>query len=340
MTGSRSSLRRIVEWRPSYLHTLVVIALVGTAVPLVAGRFYTFFAATILVAGLYAAAYDVLYGYTGLLSFGHAVFIGSGAYIATFAINDFGLGFLPALVLGFLASALLAAAIGVFAIRLESHGFVIVTILVVVIANLIVNTLVGITGGSDGLSVGLDTLAIPGLGTFRYADPFVSYYLALCVLLVSLFVLYRLVNSPVGLVFKMIRDDEHRARLLGYNTGAYKLAAFVVSGAFTGLAGVLDVAVTRFVSAEDVTIIVSADPLVHVIIGGRATLFGGLLGATVVRGVSDQFSELTDVYPLFVGVILILVVLTEPEGIIGGVRRAREWFDRDAATGEGEDGDD
>ena len=302
----------------------ITLAAIAVVFPFTAGDFLLFLAASILALGLYGAAFDLLYGYTGLLSFGHAVFFGVGAYAATFAITDYGQGVFVGLLAGFVATALVAIGLGLIAIRVSSHGFVIVTILIALIANLAAVSLTSITGGTDGLSVVIPEISLPGLGTFSMFDPMFRYFFTLAVVVASLLVMYRLVNSQVGLVFRMIRDNEQRARMLGYNVTTYKLAAFSASGAFAGLAGVLSTYITGFVSASEFSLIVSGDAIIYTLVGGRATLLGAIFGAVLIEGASNYVSELTDAYPLIIGGLLLVVVLFEPEGLAGILSRARD----------------
>lgn len=299
---------------------LVAGLLIAAVLPLVSGRYGLFLAATILALGLYGAAFDLLYGYTGLLSFGHSVFFGVGAYAAAIAVLDAGLGPVIGLVAAFLVAAVVAVGLGLVAVRVSSHGFVIVTILIALIAHLIATSWTAVTGGTDGRTVAAPAIA----GILPLSDPFVRYYVVLAILVGSLLVMRRLVSSPVGLAVRMIRDDERRARLLGYDATAYKLGAFAASGAFAGLAGALSTFVAGFVSAEDFSLIVAGDPIIFTLVGGRGTLVGAVLGAALVRLAADRISELTGAYPLFVGALLVLVAVLEPEGLIGLAKRAAD----------------
>jgi len=317
--------RRRLGWAAALLGAL--------AVPLVADPFGLFLAASVLALGLYGAAFDLLYGYTGLLSIGHSVFFGVGAYAATFALRDAGVGALTALAIALLAGAVAALLLGVVAVRVASHGFVIVTILLALIAHLAATTWTDLTGGTDGITVVVPPIDLP-MVTVSLVDPVGRYYAVLAVLVVSMAALRRLVASPVGLAFRLVRENERRARALGYNVAAYKLAAFVVSGAFAALAGALSTYVSGFVSAADFALIVSGDPIIFTLVGGRATIVGAVVGAAVIELTATTVSELTDAYPLFVGALLVLVVVVEPEGLLGVARRVR---DRALGTDEREE---
>jgi branched-chain amino acid transport system permease protein len=298
---------------------VALVAVLGfvLVLPYLIGNFLLFLAASALALGLYGASFDLLYGYTGLLSFGHSVFFGTGAYAATFAINDHGQGVFVGLVAGFLVTALVAVGLGVVAVRVKSHGFVIVTILIALIATLLAETFTDITGGTDGLVVLVPPVSLPGLGEFSLLDPGVRYYFTLAIVLVSLSLMYRLVNSSVGLVFRMIRENEQRAQMLGYNVTVYKMIAFIASGAFAGVAGALAVYINGFVDASRFSLIVAGDAIIFTMLGGRATLIGGVIGAVLIEGTSNYVSQLTDAYPLIVGLLLLVTVVVEPDGLIG-----------------------
>ena len=319
--ASRSSVGRLTPRRLA-LGAGVVVAV---AVPGFVEGFGLFLATTILALGLYGAAFDLLYGYTGLLSFGHSVFFGVGAYAAALSVGA-GAGTIPGLLVAFVAAGLVAVALGLVAVRVTSHGFVIVTILLALVVHLVAVTWTDVTGGTDGLTVVVPPIPIPGVGEVSFLDPVVAYYVTLAVLLASLSLMGRLVASPVGLAFRMVRDNERRARLLGYDVRALKLGAFGASGAVAGVAGALSTYVTGFVSASDFSVIVAGDAIIFTLVGGRGTLVGAVLGAALVRLAADGISGLTTAYPLFVGALLVLTVVVEPEGLVGIGRRASGWL--------------
>ena len=212
------------------------------AIPLVLGEFGLYLAAVIATAAIYGVAYDVAYGYTGLLSFGHAVFFGTGAYAAALAVRDLDSGGLAAVALGVVAATAVALLVGWVAVRVSEHGFVILTIIFVLLANLLAVSFSSVTGGTDGFTVAFPAL----LGVLDPFDPAVRYYVVLLALGATLLVLRRLLASPVGLAFRMIDDNERRARLLGYDAARYKLTALAISGGFSGLAGALDAMVVGY----------------------------------------------------------------------------------------------
>ena len=294
--------------------------LVATLLPSILGGYGLYLAALITTAAIYGVAYDLAYGYTGLLSFGHAVFFGTGAYAAALAVRDLGTGGLAAIVLGLLAATVVALAVGVVTVRVSENGFVILTIIFVLLANLAAVAFSSVTGGTDGFTVVFPSLA----GVVDPFDPAARYYVVLVALGLTLVVLRQLVASPVGLAFRMIDDNERRARLLGYDTARYRLAAFGISGGFSGLAGALDAMVVGYVSAANFSVEASADPLVFALVGGRGTLIGPVIGAVVVEGFAEGVRGLSSIYPLLVGTLLVVVVVTEREGLLGVLARLQE----------------
>ena len=296
--------------------------LVAAALPLVLDTFGLYLAAVIATAAIYGVAYDLAYGYTGLLSFGHAVFFGTGAYAAALSVRDLGAGGLAAVLLGVVAATLVALAVGAVAVRVAEHGFVILTIIFVLLAYLVAVSFASVTGGTDGFSVAFPPL----VGVFDPVDPVTRYGVVVAALGLTLLVLRRLVASPVGLAFRMIDDDERRARLLGYDVARYKLAALGVSGGFSGLAGALDAMVVGYVSASNYSVAASADPLVFALVGGRGTLIGPVIGAVVVEGFAEGVRGLSTIYPMLVGSLLVVVVVVEREGILGVLARLRDRY--------------
>jgi branched-chain amino acid transport system permease protein len=312
------SLNRIV------LAVLFIIALVWPLTGV--GNYLLFLSAIFLALGLYGASFDLLYGYTGLLSFGHSVFFGVGAYAATFALMDYGQGAFVGLLAAFFATILVAVMLGLIAVRVKSHGFVIVTILIALIAQNLAETYSGITGGTDGIIVFVPDIWIPLLGEFSIFDPIFRYYFTLGIVLLSLGIMYRLVQSPVGLVFRMIRENEQRARMLGYNVELYKMIAFVASGAFAGVAGALTMYINGFINASQFSLIVAGDPIIFTMLGGRSTIIGAVIGAVLVEWIGEYASQVTDYYQLVVGLVLLVTVVVEPDGLIGLWKRLKNRF--------------
>lgn len=314
----------------------IAVGLVALGLPLVLDDFWLFIAASTMSLGIYGAAYDLSYGFTGLLSFGHAVFFGTGAYAAALLVRDAGSGPLFALAIAMLAAGAIAIVLGTVAVRTTDNGFVILTIIFVLIANLIAVSWTSVTGGTDGFTVLMPPLTLGSLFEVSLMAPLHRYYFILLLLAGTVFLLRRLVRSSVGLAFRMIRDNEHRAQMLGYDTTKYKLASLGVSGAFSGLAGALDTFVIGYINNSNYSLTVSADPLVFTLLGGRGTIIGPVIGAVFVDLTGEFVSDLTNAYPLFIGALLVTVVVVEREGLIGGLRGLMERRRTDIESREGD----
>lgn len=327
-----SVARRLVHSRRAVWGGALVFAL---GLPLLLDGFWLFIAASTMSLAIYGAAYDLSYGFTGLLSFGHAVFFGTGAYAAAIAVRDVGAGPIVALAIAMVGAALIAVALGTIAVRSTDNGFVILTIIFVLIANLLAVSWSSVTGGTDGFTVLMPALSLGGLLEVSLSEPLRRYYFVLLLLALTVYGLRRLVRSPVGLTFRMIRDNERRAEMLGYDTTKYKLASLGVSGAFSGLAGALDMFVIGYINTSNFSLMVSADPLVFTLLGGRGTIIGPVIGAVLVDVAAEFVSDATNAYPLFIGALLVVVVVVEREGLLGGLERLRARFGSETEPREG-----
>lgn len=302
---------------------------VATAAPLAVGDYVLFLLSTVCVLGIYAASYDLVFGVTGMLSLGHAVFFGTGAYVVAHTVPAEGPGFLWSLGLAAVAATLLAVPLGALAVRVSSHAFVLVTLLFVLVAELVARSWPSVTGGTDGFVVIAPTVTLPVLGEVALYDPAVRYGLVLASLVATLLALRWLVATRLGLGFRLARENPRRAAALGYPVRRLRHAAFAVGAGGAGLAGGLSALATEQVTASEFSIMTTADPVVFTLLGGRGTLVGGVLGSGVVRGIRDGVSGATAAYPLVLGAVLIGVVVLAPDGLIGAARRLGDlWRER------------
>lgn len=334
-----------------------VVALV--LLPFVLGGFQTFLLAETLIFVLFATSFNLLYGFTGLLSFGHAMFIAAGGYTTAKVVSWLAptLGFASsggidpivswtiALVLGFIASGALAALIGYFAVKLEEIYFALITlafsmaIYVVLLQDLIGELLfvLGLGDGSwsnesDGLAFSLNEVSVAGL-EFRFmsiVDPFAYYFFVLLIVLIGMYALYRVVQSPFGMICRAIRENPERAEALGVNVTTHRWTTFVISGAFSGLAGVMLVTLETGVNPEAHAFwVASADPVVMTIIGGPYSFLGPAVGAFVFeygRWFITQFPALEAHWEFWFGLIILTFVLFFDNGVAGGINRFRAWL--------------
>ncbi|MGH3387566.1 MAG: branched-chain amino acid ABC transporter permease [Actinomadura sp.] len=265
---------------------------------------------------LFAVALDLLLGFTGLLSFGHAAFWGGSAYVSGLIALHSGLPFPVAVLGGALFAAALAVPIGYLSVRLRGIYFAMVTLAFAQMVYFVANQWRDVTGGENGLQ------GIPReLFGLDLSDPFVFYYAALPLVLAGLAVTWRIVRSPFGRVLVSIRDNPARARALGYPVDRYKLLAFVLSAGLSGLAGGLFAIGHGFASLEGVYWTTSGQVVMMVVLGGIGTLWGGVIGAGLLVELNDYlatagFQEIGIVS----GTLFVIIVMVFRKGIWGTAR--------------------
>jgi branched-chain amino acid transport system permease protein len=297
---------------------LLVVALGAlAAVPLLAGKFYVEFVAKIMIMAVFALSLDLLVGVTGLVSLGHAAFYGLAGYVVVLAAPDAytALSLWGSLPLAVAASALLALAIGALSLRTRGVYFIMVTLAFSQMVYFVFHD-TKIAGGSDGTYIYVKpSTAIGGWSPFQLDNPVHFYYLVL-VMLVATFVFLRiLLASRFGHALRGIRSNEQRMRALGFNTYAYKLAAFAIAGALAGLAGYFAAVQFGFVNPELLAWHQSANVLLMVILGGLGNLFGAVVGAFAFMLMREIFEALTKHWLLLMGGFVILVVILLPGGL-------------------------
>ncbi|SNR93657.1 branched-chain amino acid ABC transporter permease [Actinomadura mexicana] len=265
---------------------------------------------------LFAAAVDLLLGFTGLLSFGHAAFWGGAAYATGLIALHSGLPFPVAVLGGAAFAAALAVPIGFLSVRLRGIYFAMVTLAFAQMVYFIANQWRGATGGENGLQ------GIPReLFGLDLSDPFFFYYAALPFVLLGLFAAWRIVRSPFGRVLMSIRDNPNRARALGYSIDRYKLLAFVLSAALSGLAGGLFTVGHGFASLQGVYWTTSGQAVMMVVLGGIGTLWGGAIGAALIVELNDYLATAGfEETGIITGAIFIVVVLLFRRGVWGTAR--------------------
>jgi branched-chain amino acid transport system permease protein len=272
----------------------------------------------VLILGLFAMSLDLLVGYTGLHSFGHAAFYGLGAYSAGLALIYLGLP-LPLAVLGAAAfTALVALPMGWICTRATGVAFAMLTLAFAQLGYALAYKWQSVTGGSDGLA-GIPRTAGP-LGITWFVGKPGYYYLVLGCLVAAYAFCRSVVASPAGATLQAIRENERKAQALGYNPRAYKIGVFVVSGFFGGLAGALYAPFAGFASTDLFFWLLSGQVLVMVIVGGAGTLAGPILGAAFFLLLEHYLSSFTDSWALILGVIFIGFVIFVPQGVWGLVR--------------------
>ncbi len=289
------------------------------ALPRLLPVYFTHLLILTLIYGLSGMGLDILLGYTGLTSFGHAAYFGTAAYTVGVLTTRLHLTMPPAMLAGVVAAAVLAAAFGLLATRTTRVYFIIITLALGMGLWGLAYRWVSMTGGDNGLP-GIPPLDL-GFGWPR-RDAAGLYHFVLAVFCGVAFLLHRFVHSPFGLTLRGIRESESRMRMLGFHTWLHSYVAFIVAGTVAGVAGVLYAAYNGFVSPPDLHITASAEQVLVVILGGAGTLFGPLLGAGLVVFLRNLVSAYTHRWMLILGTVFILTVLYAPQGVLGGIRAA------------------
>lgn len=285
------------------------------AAALVAAPFwiYPVFLTQVLCFALFASAFNLLFGYAGLLSFGHAAFFGSGAYATALVMKSAYASPLLAILAGGGAGALLGALIGGFAIRRQGVYLAMITLAFAEVVYFVALQS-PFTGGEDGLQgVPSGTL----LGLVDLEDPVAMYFFTLAVYLGGLAMIWRAVRSPFGHVLRAIRENEPRAVSLGYAVQRYKLLAFVLSGGLSGIAGGLKTVAFHFAALSDVYWQTSGDVILMTLLGGAGTLAGPTVGALLVITISDSLAFIGEWVKFILGAVFIACILLFRRGIVG-----------------------
>lgn len=306
----------------SSLGRIAVAVLFGALVALpYYGSFFAIFVATeVLIMGLFATSFNLLFGYTGLLSFGHGAYFGTGAYIAALMLRDLQPDFVVVLIAGPVGAGLLALVIGYFCVRLNEVYFAMLTLAFGMMVYAVYHQWRSLTEGSDGVA-GFPLTEF-GLGfDLSLANPINFYYLTLIVAALSGFVLYRITVSPFGLIIKAIRENTERVAFAGIPVYRYRLYAFALSGFFSGLAGALFAPFNRIAVPEMAHWSLSAEPVLMTVLGGSQHFFGPLFGAAVFLVLKQWITTYTDEWMIYLGVILVFMVVFLPRGIFGLVER-------------------
>jgi branched-chain amino acid transport system permease protein len=299
--------------------TLLVFS-VALVVPFLGSRFYTFVATDIVILALFAMSLNLLLGYTGLVSFGHAAYFGIGAYTCALLMKNANAPFLPSLLAAGVMAGAFALLFGFFCVRLTKIYFAMLTLAFAQIVWAICFKWNDVTGGEQGLPnvpyPSMDWMgALPIVDNFRVGDRF--YLTVLVIVALCFALLRRIVDSPFGRVLTVIRDNPERAQFIGVNVRAYQLAAFVVAGLFAGISGGLFGIFNRGVFPDFAFWTKSAEPLIMTILGGMGSFWGPAVGAAAFIVLNQQITSYTEYWPLTMGTVLIVLLFVFPGGIAG-----------------------
>jgi branched-chain amino acid transport system permease protein len=303
---------------------LLILALVAPLLGL-----YPVFVMKLLCFAIFACAFNLLLGFTGLLSFGHAAFFGSAAYVTGWIVKSQGWTPELGILAGTVAAGLIGLVVGVVAIRRQGIYFAMITL---AIAQMVyfVCLQAPFTGGEDGLQ-GVPRGALFGL--FSLESDTAMYYLVVAVFVGCFLVISRIVRSPFGQVLKMIRENEPRAISLGYQVDRYKLLAFVLSSALAGLAGSLKTLVMGFATLSDAHWSMSGEVILMTLLGGVGTFFGPVFGAGIVISLQNLLADKVGSWvTVIIGVIFVICVLAFRKGVVGELQAFMERRRRAAAA--------
>jgi branched-chain amino acid transport system permease protein len=268
---------------------------------------------------IFAMGFNILLGYTGLPSFGHGLFFGSGAYLFGLIQHNVIKGIWIPLAGSILGCGVIAAVLAVFMAKKRGIYHALLTIAFTQMFFFIAFQWDAVTGGENGL-MGIERYALTFFGLFDISieSSLALYYFVFAIMGVSIVLLWKLIKSPLGSVFYAIKQNELRAKYLGYNTPFFKWLSWIISGVFGGLAGALHALLTHGAFADSIHWTRSGDVVMMVIIGGGLTnFFGPVLGAIIFIALRDIFSTITEHWYLFYGLLIVIIILFMPEGILG-----------------------
>jgi branched-chain amino acid transport system permease protein len=306
--AAAAPVRRETEWSLALGGAVLVIFLVVAPFVL-----YPVFIMKALCFALFACAFNLLLGYVGLLSFGHALYFGWAGYLAAHAAKVWGLPPELAVLTGAATGMGLGLIAGVVAIRRQGIYFAMITLALAQMMYLVALR-VKMTGGEDGIQ------GVPRgrlFGTYDLGNEMTMYVFVVVIVLAAFFLIYRIINSPFGEVLKAIRENEQRAISLGYKTDDYKLIAFVISATLAGLAGSVKALVFQLASLTDVHWTMSGEVVLMTLVGGLGTIFGPIVGAFLIVAMENYLAPFGQWVLVIQGAVFVICVLAFRRGIVG-----------------------
>jgi branched-chain amino acid transport system permease protein len=307
----------------SNLHIILFVGLAALILALPSLGFYPFVLAEVLCFALFACAFNMMVGFGGLLSFGHAMFFGFASYIAAHTAKSGFLGLPPfspelAILTGAAVAAVLGFVTGALAIRRQGIYFSMITLALAQMVYFF-SLQAPFTGGENGIQ------AVPrgaALGIFDLSNDKTLYYFVAAIFMAGFLLIYRIIHSPFGQVLKAIRDNEPRAISLGYRTARYKLVIFILSATLAGVAGGTKAIVAQLATLTDVHWSMSGEVILMTLVGGMGTIFGPVVGAIVIVSIQNYLNNLGAWVTIVQGTIFVICVLLFKEGIVGVFSRA------------------
>lgn len=278
-------------------------------------------ASEIWIFAIFGLGLNLLLGYTGLLSFGQATFFGSAAYVGGYLLKHHGVHVLLVLPVGLVVGALSAAVVGYLCVQRSGLYFIMLTFALNQMFYFTAYQWTSVTGGEDGMP----GVPRPPLFGIDLGGPLTYYAFVAVLFLIALWVMQRVVTSPLGIILMAIRENEVRAEAVGYDARRFKLLAFVIGGAFSGVAGVLYAMLFGIVPLEAIGFVFSGNVVFATLIGGSGSLYGPIIGSFVFIWLSESVSLIWERWPLLLGVAFVIVVLFFRGGVVEAWDRLGAW---------------
>ena len=283
--------------------------------PKIFSEYWIFIAVEILIMGFFAMSFNLLMGYSGLLSFGHAGFFGVGAYTTALLIQyGFHSIFLILIAVIFI-TGIVSAVIGYLSVRQDEIYFAMITLGFGMMLYTIAHNWTDLTGGSDGLPL----MDLPKFFNFSLINPTVLYYFTFFIVCFGILVLYLIINSPFGLILQAMRENKNRLNFSGGNISLIRLFAFTISGTLSGVAGYLFCFFSSMATPDTLHWSFSAKPVIMSIIGGAWTFFGPIVGSAIFFIIEQIIKFYTDNWMIFLGALLVPITLFFPKGVLGTI---------------------
>jgi branched-chain amino acid transport system permease protein len=299
------------------LAAFIVMALLPLATPKLISAYYLDLLTKVFIFGIALLGYDILAGYTGLVSLGHALFFGLGGYCAAYTINNYSTNLIPALVVALVCALVLGLIVGILCTQTKDIFFVFLTLAFAQFFYLAAFNLTTITGGDNGITIQKVTVGLPKIWETGVPRPVGFYYLALFFFVLAYATCHRVITRPFGRILVAIRENEERVTFLGYNVRRLKIKSYMISVSLTTVAGVLFATYQDFVSPGMLHWILSGDFILMSVLGGMGTLLGPVFGGAIVLVLGDWLSSVTENWMIFIGTFFVLAIIFAPDGVAG-----------------------
>jgi len=312
----------------------VVLLLILVLYPRLFGFYFTNIFVVFAIYALYAITFNILLGYTGLLSFGHAMFFGTGGYATAIALERIqGLPLFPAILIGLLAAIVLALILCPLLVRVSGVAFAMLTLAFGQLMHILAMKLRWLTGGEDGVGgFPIPPFNIPGIVSIDIANPTNFYYFAMAVLGVSIWIIWFITKTPFGSIQTGIRDNAVRVDYLGFKVRHTKAIVFIISSGFAGISGSIYALFQNLISADDAFHVGNSfAPIIMTLVGGMGSFFGPIIGSGILSIIDELATRYTERVDLVTGLILILVIMFAPTGFAGFLSFIKENLFRRAS---------